>query len=390
MVPFYNNYKKRTIWAIMAALLSILLIVNAITYSFSKQVIEHQFGMTAQSTAVAVSLLICKDLDGYRNFLNTRDETSDYYRSMQGYFDEIKRTGNIRFIYTINQLDDTYIEFILDSEPVGSPDHSSPGDIEEMTDASRQVFLTKQPAILKPTSSVFGVLLGGNAPILDEYGNLLGMVAVSIDNSTVYSALRQLFIVMGITCILLLIFIYFLLLRVSDFFLEAMLRDKLTKAYNRRYFDSLLQKGIEIALKENQELVIFMIDLDHFKKINDTYGHPFGDTVLIKASGLIRECIRREDFLIRYGGEEFVVLLYNVSLPITVALAERIRKAIESSSIHNEEKNIDVKITISIGIANLNGEKLSASELLIKADKALYQAKETRNAVAVSESRSIS
>jgi diguanylate cyclase (GGDEF)-like protein len=367
----------------MAALVTILLIVNAVTYSISKQVMEHQFGLAAQSMAVAISQVISEDLDSYRNFLSTRDTSSEYYRHMQSYFGEIKKASNIRFIYTVNQLDDTYIEFILDSEPIGSQYHSNPGDTKIMTDASRQVFMTKQPTMRKPSVSYLGTLLGGNAPILDEQNNLLGAVVVSIDNSMVFSTIQQLFFVLGGACVILLVFIFFLLSKVSHFFLEAILRDKLTSAYNKRYFESMLQKSMDVAIKTNQNLSVLMVDLDYFKNINDTYGHPFGDIVLAKVSGLIRECLRKDDFFVRYGGEEFVILLFNLGSDITIMLAERIRKAIESFEIYNEEKNLGIHMTISIGVANMGKKRMFASELVSNADKALYKAKITRNAVAV-------
>jgi diguanylate cyclase (GGDEF)-like protein len=243
--------------------------------------------------------------------------------------------------------------------------------------------LTKQPAILEPTVSAFGVLLGGKAPILDEYGNLLGAVAVSIDNSMVYAAIQQLFVVLGVICVLLLVFIFFFLSKISHFFLEPMLKDKLTGAYNKRYFDSFLQESIDTALRTGQDLSVFMVDLDHFKNINDTYGHVFGDVVLSKVSTLIRDCLRKDDFVVRYGGEEFVVLLFNIDSVIAMMLAERIRKMVESYDIYNDDGSINAQITISIGISNLQKRRITAMEMVNDADKALYKAKETRNTVAV-------
>jgi diguanylate cyclase len=126
-----------------------------------------------------------------------------------------------------------------------------------------------------------------------------------------------------------------------------------------------------------------MLDIDFFKKVNDTYGHPFGDIVLAKVSGLIRDCLRRDDFFVRYGGEEFAVLLYGLDSDIAIKLAERIRKAIETFEIFNEEENIIIKVTISIGVENLHKRHLSAVEFVHRVDKALYKAKETRNTVAM-------
>jgi diguanylate cyclase (GGDEF)-like protein len=368
----------------MSILTAILVVINVITYSMMKRVLERQFGLAAQSVAMTVALMISEDLDNYRDFLNTRDVTSKYYQHMQNYFDKIKNIGNIRFIYTINRLDETHTEFILDAEPIGSPDYSAPGDIEEENRVTLRVFNTGQPAVLEPTHSPFGILLGSSAPITDENGDVIGVAGVDLDNSVIFSSIQRLFIVIVVMCILLLILIYFLLSKVSHFFLEPMLKDKLTGAYNRRYFEPLLQNSIDIALKTNQDLSVLMLDLDHFKKINDTYGHLFGDIVLAKITGIIRDCLRKEDFIFRYGGEEFVVVLFNLDSAITKSVAERIRLTIESHEILNEKENIPVKVTISIGIADLRKRKIPALELVTSADKALYTAKETRNAVAVS------
>lgn len=383
MDSLYNSYKRRIILVIMSLLTVILLIINAVLYSILNKVMERQFMMGAQSVAVAVSRLIFQDLDGYRNFLKTRNVTLPYYRHMQDCLNEIKKSSNIRFIHTINRLDDDYVEIILDSEPFGSGDYSPPGIKEKMTAASRMVFLTKAPSTLEPTKSTFGRMLGANAPILDERGELLGAVAVSINHGTIFSTVQHLFITLSLTFILLLAFIYFLLLRVSHLFLEPMLKDKLTGAYNRRYFESILQNGIDVSLKTSQNLSILMLDLDHFKNINDTYGHLFGDTVLAKIAGLIRDKLRKDDFFVRYGGEEFIIMFFNLKPDISLMLAERIRKAIEDFEIYNETEKINVKITISIGVANLLQRNLKALELINEADKAMYKAKETRNAVAM-------
>ncbi|MCL2260969.1 MAG: diguanylate cyclase [Fibromonadales bacterium] len=365
----------------MSILIIVLAIINAVVYSTIKRLMEDQFQLAGQSTAVVVASIISEDLDGYRQFLATRDTSSEYYVRMQGYFNNILKTSNLRFIYTINRINNKYIEIILDSEPTSSKYYSAPGSIETMNKTTSIVFDTKQPTKLKPTRSAFGHLLGGCAPILDEQGELLGVVGVDIDYSEIFFIVQQLFIALTTIFILLLVFIYFLLSKISHYFLEPMLKDKLTGAYNKRYFEAILKKSIDAALEAKQELSVLMLDLDYFKKINDTYGHIFGDIVLAKTAGWIRESLRKDDFFVRYGGEEFAVLQFNIDASVAANLAERIRKTIESHNIYNAEKNISITMTISIGIANLQKRNVSALELVKEADKALYEAKKTRNTV---------
>jgi signal transduction histidine kinase len=243
-MPLYKRHRRKIILFPMLLLTALLLSVFAISYTGLKQVMEKNLGLTAQSVAVGVASIIFEDLDGYRDFLKTRDVTSEYYARMQGHFNKIKKTNDIKFIYTVNKIDKNdveaktmetimaaenisdpedleLIEFILDAEPVGGENWSAPGDIEAMTSATRLVFLTKQPAILKPTTSSFGLLFGSSAPILDESGGLLGVVGVSIDNRTIFSTLRELFAVLSGLGLLLLCLIYVLLLIIFKFLKRA-------------------------------------------------------------------------------------------------------------------------------------------------------------------------
>ncbi len=151
--------------------------------------------------------------------------------------------------------------------------------------------------------------------------------------------------------------------------------DDLTQLFTRQHIDEGLEREIKQAQKTNQELSILIIDLDHFKRINDTYGHTTGDQVLQAFSSLLTSLIRKGDMAGRIGGEEFVVILPDTNSDNAKIIAEKIRKAVESESIEKEEQVIN--ITVSIGVASYykaHGNK--ALLLLEDADKALYQAKE--------------
>jgi two-component system cell cycle response regulator len=149
--------------------------------------------------------------------------------------------------------------------------------------------------------------------------------------------------------------------------------DELTKLYNRRYFIEALEGEFERAIRYGTEIALVMMDLDYFKKINDTYGHLAGDMVLSKIGDMLKAHVRRNDLACRYGGEEFAVILPSVSKESTYAAYDRFREKVFAQ--HFEYESMQFSITVSIGIAYSNSAE-SINDLLAHADQALYQAKE--------------
>lgn len=145
--------------------------------------------------------------------------------------------------------------------------------------------------------------------------------------------------------------------------------DPLTKISNRGYLDLLMNK-IETS---KTSLAVFMIDVDNFKKINDTYGHAFGDKVLIKIAQTLSKTLRTSDEIIRYGGEEFLTILYRCDEKLANKIAERILEKIRTIKF-KEHKNISVTVSIGIAIKTNNNENII--DLIKKADNAMYKAKQ--------------
>lgn len=152
-------------------------------------------------------------------------------------------------------------------------------------------------------------------------------------------------------------------------------RDSLTNLLNRREITRILDIEMERAQRQKTPLSLLMLDLDHFKNINDKHGHQVGDSVLKSCADSLLQCSRRTDFIGRIGGEEFVVLLPNTDYATALKLAERCRETIEKTSSNG------IQYTCSIGVAELEaGEQLEA--LMQRADEALYSAKDSgRNSV---------
>jgi diguanylate cyclase (GGDEF)-like protein len=151
------------------------------------------------------------------------------------------------------------------------------------------------------------------------------------------------------------------------------LTDPLTGAFNRRYLDERLHDEFLKAKRYSQSFILISCDIDHFKIINDTYGHAFGDTVLVKIVQIIKSAIRKTDYISRTGGEEFVVVCHSSNELGGIIIAEKMRKIIENTIFKYEEKTVPV--TMSFGVAKYFPEVKSADELIRISDDRLYAAK---------------
>jgi diguanylate cyclase (GGDEF)-like protein len=149
--------------------------------------------------------------------------------------------------------------------------------------------------------------------------------------------------------------------------------DGLTGLVNHRYFQELFDSALARAERYGRELSLLLLDIDHFKSINDTYGHPVGDKVLRRVAAMVGENARRTDVVARYGGEEFAVLLDETTLDGAVLIAERIRQTVEADQLRCETGTFSC--TVSIGVATYPRDAGQKSALIEYADQALYEAK---------------
>lgn len=169
---------------------------------------------------------------------------------------------------------------------------------------------------------------------------------------------------------------------------EAALHDGLTKAYNKGHFLHRLPTEVAYAKRHGAPLSLLMLDVDHFKRVNDTYGHPAGDYVLATLAQIVQGTLRAEDLFVRFGGEEFAVLCRGATADNALTLAERLRTKIGAFAFDHHGRRIPV--TVSIGVAAWFDQPDSATRLIADADEALYKAKETgRNRVVVRAFRAV-
>jgi len=170
----------------------------------------------------------------------------------------------------------------------------------------------------------------------------------------------------------------------GEFYKELSRKDGLTELYNHRFFQQLLETEVSRASRYNRVVSLLMIDIDEFKRYNDTYGHPAGDVVLKKLGSVLKKSSRNYDYVARYGGEEFAVIVPEVGADSARRMAERIRSLVEETEFEGEDIMPGGHLTISLGVASYPMQASTAAELVERSDQALYRAKKDgKNRVAV-------
>jgi diguanylate cyclase (GGDEF)-like protein len=174
-------------------------------------------------------------------------------------------------------------------------------------------------------------------------------------------------------------------IRLREALRSQSIRDPLTSLYNRRYLEEMMDRETRRAIRADSGLGVLMLDLDHFKSFNDTFGHDAGDAVLRETASFLTKSVRAEDIVCRFGGEEFMILLPGADLATTKARAERIRSRVRDLTVVHDGQSLGT-ITVSVGVAEAPEHGTSPQALIAGADAALYRAKrEGRDRVMIAD-----
>lgn len=281
-------------------------------------------------------------------------------------------------------------------DPANTPDQVEKTALARFSKGSQEV---SQLVLDNPFGPIYRYLLPLHADKsclechATKVGDVLGALSITLTISELVrqNKLSQLLIVMTAVIIIALVvgITYFLTWRLVINLDEAQRRlkrlastDELTGLRNRRHMMGRLEEEFERAIRLSEPLCVTMLDLDFFKKINDTWGHPFGDHVLKWVANRMNEVVRAYDVVGRIGGEEFLIVSPSTTLDEALVLAERLRATIEQETINHGGSVIP--LTISAGIALMDKSDINCEDLIRRADAALYRAKQSgRNRVVV-------
>ncbi len=282
--------------------------------------------------------------------------------------------------------------FIVDNEyrMVASPYKSNPS-AKQQIDVSRGSSLGNIIATNVEDGEVFSEYIYN--PIINEtcllvgypintFNDTHGSFCALIPESVIYRRLHetQRLIVTSIFLIVVLIVVFVIY---GSFAKKKTYIDALTGLYNRQYLDKNLPIALSRSFSYKKPISIIICDIDHFKRVNDTYGHQMGDAILKHFSDILDSQLRKKDWIVRYGGEEFLVCLPSTDSKNARNIAERIRATVENSLYVDIDSGLEIGITASFGLANVAGEGLVGMiDIIKRADDNLYQAKSSgRNRV---------
>lgn len=382
MLTGMRVYSLRIVAAALALLLVVLVLFSCVLFFTATSIMEEQAGANAQNIAVTTASFLQDNVSAYRHFIENPDVSGEYYTKLHKILSNICTSDAIRFVYTERRINEDTVIYLLDSEPSDSVYASPPGAEDKMNPLRLQAYADRQPCHGRLVNTDFwGYYITAYAPIIDPNNQeFLGLVGADVPVEFENSLFKYYLWEMAITVLATVLIVGTVMFIFSGNISGALIFDNLTGAYNRKYFDKALKR---MCLKNisKKTFCLLLLDLDHFKRMNDEYGHQFGDTVLKATVSAVSSALRADDLLARFGGEEFVILLPNTTLSAARRISRRILDVVRSNIIYNDQIHEYKTVTLSIGIAQFR-EKLTPESIIHLADMAMYEAKKTRNTAA--------
>jgi diguanylate cyclase (GGDEF)-like protein len=306
-------------------------------------------------------------------------DAADFYEELTGIFSTLMETTGAQNIYIEKRMSETKKAYMFKED---FQQRSRYYAVVLLSESEIRVFENGVPessGLL--TDETVGAYISGYAPIKDSGDNVVGIVAVEFSlkyADGIINGVRSI-ILLSFSAVTLLTTVVVNLLIVSR--QKYFKKDYLTELCNKSYFEKRLRSAVIMSRRKHRPMTLMMLDIDHFKKLNDSYGHQLGDAILKEISETLLRLTRDSDICARFGGDEFVVLLTDTDKAQAAYVAERIRAETERLQFHSG--NMPISVTLSIGVAELV-PGMTAENLVRFSDQAMYASKSTgKNKVSI-------
>lgn len=293
-------------------------------------------------------------------------------RAMQGHY--------IRRVYLVRFVDSHHVEHIVDLPVDQTRDYNPPGTIENLPDGA--AYLEEPTGYSGVGLDIPGTYIAGWAPV--EKGNkTIGVLMVVVDGSEIQSMIDTISTAILAVLVAFVLVAGLLAYKFAAGFEKTAVTDGLMGIYNHKYFKQRLEQEVHKASRYGQQTSLVLLDIDFFKRVNDTYGHATGDITLKSLAKWVSESTRTSDIVCRYGGEEIAIILPHTGVAGAQEFAERLRLKISQQVVKDPGEKAEFRVTVSIGVAQWE-KGVNMIDLIKRTDAALYHSKNTgRNRVTI-------
>ena len=375
------EYDRKKVIASSAALtifLAIILFsVASILIGNIKDIVIKESAEEAKGIAATAARFIEDNVSDYRKLSDVTNYSEDnfdkdYYLRMNRLFRLIKKDTGADFIFTEKKISDTEIEYILDGEDPESDLFSPIGSRDGMSKEELKAF---NEGVITATGMIrdeaWGEYLTAFAPIKD-FGELIGLVGVDFSSEHIRMIVRNVSYVTYLILFLLTSLSYVAIQNLFKMHYSSLNTDFMTGLINRRGFKEAVHNAISDAKKYGVAFTLIILDIDNFKDINDSCGHPYGDEVLKIIAHIIKQNTRHSDLSFRYGGDEFALILPGTSKEDALQVCMNIQSSLNDDRHFTEGA---CHPTISMGICEWSGN-MTSDDIIKAADEAMYLSKQ--------------
>ena len=375
------EYDRKKVIASSAALtifLAIILFsVASILIGNIKDIVIKESAEEAKGIAATAARFIEDNVSDYRKLSDVTNYSEDnfdkdYYLRMNRLFRLIKKDTGADFIFTEKKISDTEIEYILDGEDPESDLFSPIGSRDGMSKEELKAF---NEGVITATGMIrdeaWGEYLTAFAPIIDS-GELIGLVGVDFSSEHIRMIVRNVSYVTYLILFLLISLSYVAIQNLFKMHYSSLNTDFMTGLINRRGFKEAVHNAISDAKKYGVAFTLIILDIDNFKDINDSCGHPYGDEVLKIIAHIIKQNTRHSDLSFRYGGDEFALILPDTSKEDALKVCMNIQSSLNDDRHFTEGA---CHPTMSMGICEWSGN-MTSDDIIKAADEAMYLSKQ--------------